>query len=134
MKTRWIQLVAGLAMVVLCISTCATTTNAAEVWSEDFVIIDEWTLYGYTNYTSPTEWDKTEGNFSVADGTLKVLDGEVNIARRESDVTVGTWSFDMFVPNGLFYGFSAFYVEIMSNGTYGWFGATNTSFISVGYF
>ncbi|MFW9838527.1 MAG: hypothetical protein ACFFE7_13495, partial [Candidatus Thorarchaeota archaeon] len=25
-------------------------------------------------------------------------------------------------------------VEIMSNGTYGWFGATNTSFISVGYF
>lgn len=132
MKTRWIQLIAGLAMMVLCISTCATTSNAAVVWSEDFEEgpLDDWTLYGYTDYINETEWVKTEGNFSVADGTLKVLDDEVNIARHDSDVTVGTWSFDMYIPND---DYAAIYVEIMSNGTYEYFGATNESFVAVGY-
>jgi len=117
---------------MLYISVCTTTTNAAEVWREDFNgPLDDWTLYGYADYINETEWVRTEGNFSLADGTLKVLDDEVNIARHDSDVTVGNWSFDMFIPND---DFAAVYVEIMSNGTYGWFGATNTSFISVGYF
>ena len=62
---------------------------------------------------------------------MKVLDDEVNIARHDSDVTVGNWSFDMYVPND---DFAAVYIEVMTNGTHGWFGATNTSLIAIGYF
>ncbi|MFW9956304.1 MAG: hypothetical protein ACFFD3_17310, partial [Candidatus Thorarchaeota archaeon] len=67
MKTRWIQLIAGLAMMVLCISTCTTTTSAAVIWQDDFNdgVLDGWTLYGYSVLESLV---KIEGNFSAADG------------------------------------------------------------------
>jgi hypothetical protein len=132
MKTRLIQLIAGFTMSVLCISACTSTANATVMWEDDFSDpnLPGWTLYGYTDYINATDWVKTEGNFSNTDGTLKVLDDEVNIARHNSDVTVGTWSFDMYIPND---DLASFYVDVMSNGTYGWFGARNTSLYSVGY-
>jgi hypothetical protein len=112
MKTRWIQLIAGLAMVVLCISTCTTTTNADVIWEDDFSDpnLPGWSFYGYASITNYT---KTEGNFSAADGTLKVLDDDVNVARHDSTTSVGTWSFDMFVPDD---GTGTVYLEFMSNG------------------
>jgi hypothetical protein len=130
MKTRWIQLSAGLAMTVLCISICTTTTNAAEGWSENFEDpnLPGWTLYGYENTSSQVMID---ANFSAADGTLKVLDDKVNIARHDSNISVGTWSFDMYVPDGYD---GAFYVQFLSNGTVSWAGATNNSHVSAGFF
>jgi hypothetical protein len=112
MGKRWMQLSAGLAMVVLCISTCAITSNAAGNWSEDFEEgpLDDWTLFGWESMDSPVT---IEGNFSAVSHMLEVLDDDLNVARHSSNVTVGTWSFDMFVPEDD-YGFIR--VEFMSNG------------------
>lgn len=111
MKTKWIQLIAGLAMFVLCISVCTTTSNAAVVWSEDFEgPLDDWTIFGYESRTSTAT---IEGNFSAADGTLKVLDDDINVARHDSTVNSGTWSFDMFVQDD---GEGYFYLMFMSDG------------------
>jgi hypothetical protein len=130
MKTRWIQLIAGLAMMVLCISTCITTTNAAVMWEDDFSDpnLPGWTLYGYDNSSSQVMID---GDFSAISGVLEVLDDDVNIARIDSTVNVGSWIFDMYVPDG-YYG--AFYVQFLSNGTVSWAGATNNSHVSAGFF
>ncbi|MFW9810699.1 MAG: hypothetical protein ACFFE6_15090 [Candidatus Thorarchaeota archaeon] len=130
MKTRLIQLIAGLFVMVLCISTCTTTTNAAVIWEDDFSDpnLPGWTLYGYENSSSPVMID---ANFSATDGTLKVLDDKVNIARHNSNISVGTWSFDMYVPDGYD---GAFYVQFLSNGTVSWVGATNNSHVSTGFY
>ncbi len=130
MKTRWIQLIAGIAMFALCISVCTTTANAAIVWQDDFSDpnLPGWTLYGYENITSQV---MIEGDFSAASGRLEVLDDDVNIARHESTIDVGNWIFDMYVPDGYD---GAFYVDFMSNGTVSWAGATNYSHISAGFF
>jgi hypothetical protein len=128
MKTRRIQLIAGLAMFVLCISVCITTTSADEVWSEDFdVPPDDWTIFGYIYDGYPVP---TEGNFSYASGMLEALDDDVNIARHESNTSVGTWSFDMFVPDDDD-GEGGIYVEFMSNGS-SFIEFGNASFVSVG--
>ncbi|MHA2302738.1 MAG: hypothetical protein ACXACD_17465 [Candidatus Thorarchaeota archaeon] len=112
MKTRWIQLIAGLTMSVLCISVCTTTANATVIWEDDFddENLDGWTIFGWESMDSPV---KIEGNFSAASGMLTALDDDLNVARHDSNVTVGTWSFDMFVPDDD-YGFIR--VEFMSNG------------------
>ncbi|MHA2210727.1 MAG: hypothetical protein ACXABV_16360 [Candidatus Thorarchaeota archaeon] len=113
MKTRWMHLIAGITMCILCISVCTTTVNADLVWEDNFddgTYEPEWTTFGYANITSPVE---IGGNFSAADYTLKVLDDDFNVARHESTTNVGTWSFDMFIPAEA-YGF--FYVDFMSNG------------------
>jgi hypothetical protein len=127
MKTRWIQLIAGLTMFALCISVCTTTANAAVVWQDDFSDpnLPGWTIYGYTDRESPV---KIEGNFSAADGTLKVLDDGINIARHNSTTDVGTWYFDMFVPDD---DYGAFYVDFMSNGS-ALYALGNASCVSVG--
>jgi hypothetical protein len=112
MKTRWIQLIAVFAMVVLCISTCATTSNAAGNWNEDFEgEMGDWTIFAYENRTTLVT---TEGSFSVVDGRLTATGDDINRARHDSDLTVGSWCFDMFVPdthNG------CFYVDFMINDT-----------------
>ena len=115
MKTRWMHVIAGLTMFVLCISVCTTTTNAAEVWSDDFhdPNLPGWTFFGHENDTSHVE---IGGNFSAASGMLTVLDDDFNVARQNSSTNVGTWSFDMFVPDdddG--HGFIG--VDFMSNGS-----------------
>jgi hypothetical protein len=112
MKTRWIHLIAGFAIFILCISICTTTANATVIWSDDFDdgVLDSWTLFGYENMESPV---KIEGNFSASSQMLTVLDDGLNCARHNSTVNVGTWSFDMFVPDDD-YGFIR--VEFMSNG------------------
>ena len=92
MKTRWIQLIAGLAMVVLCISTCATTSNAALIWEDDF---DDGNFDG---------WTIGEGNFTAASNSLECT--EVSSTRgwayiyRETGVDTGTWSFDCYLTSG----------------------------------
>ena len=127
MKTRWIQLIAGFTMFVLCISVCTTNTNADVGWSEDFESeLDGWVFYGYENTSSQV---MIEGNFSASSGMLEVLDDYINIARHDSTVNVGTWSFDMYVPDD---DYGAIYVQFMSNGTVSWAGATNHSFVAVG--
>lgn len=114
MKRRWMHLIAGLTMCVLCISIYTTTVNADLVWEDNFDDLDDWTIFGYENDTSPVE---IGGNFSAASGMLEVLDDDFNVARHESTTNVGTWSFDMFVPDDVpDDGF--FYVDFMSNGSY----------------
>ncbi|MFX1484038.1 MAG: hypothetical protein ACFFCP_12735 [Promethearchaeota archaeon] len=117
MKTRWIQLSAGLAMVVLCISTCATTSNAAVVWSDDFEnpALPGWTIYGWSNRT--TSYEIIEGNFSAASGRLTALDDDINIAIHDSTTNVGTWIFDLFIPEYDDDDFWGIYVTFMSNGS-----------------
>ncbi len=111
MKTRWIQLIAGLAMFVLCISVCTTTTNAAMVWSDDFETgLDGWTIFGYE---SPTSTVTIEGNFSDTGGVLTVLDDDINVARHDSTVNGGTWSCDMLVQDD---GEGYIYLLFMSDG------------------
>ena len=115
MKTRKMHLFAGLTILALCISVCTTTANAAVIWEDNFNdgILDDWTLFKYEDLTTSV---KKPGNFSAADFTLKVLDDDMNFARYNSTVNVGTWSFDMFVPDN---GNAewAMYVYIMSNGS-----------------
>jgi hypothetical protein len=131
MKTRWIQLIAGLTMFVLCISVCTTTANAAEAWSEYFEAgLTEWTIYGYIYDELGEDPVPTEGNFSYASGMLVALDDDVNIARHDSDTSVGTWSFDMFVPDDDD-GHGNVYVEFLSNGS-SFIEFGNASFVSVG--
>jgi hypothetical protein len=131
MKTRWIQLIAGLAIVVLCISVCTTTANAAEVWSEYFEgEIEDWTIYGYIYGGLGYDPVPTEGNFSYASGMLVALDDDVNIARHDSPTSVGTWIFDMFVPDDDD-GHGHVYVEFLSNGS-SFIEFGNASFVSVG--
>ncbi|MHA2407868.1 MAG: hypothetical protein ACXACA_05815, partial [Candidatus Ranarchaeia archaeon] len=116
MKTRWMHLIAGVMMFVLCISVCTTTTNAAEVWSDDFETgLDGWTIFGLDDFDTP---EKIEGNFSAASGMLTVLDDDINFARHESTTNVGTWSFDMFVPDVVpGDGWGGINVEFMGNGS-----------------
>jgi hypothetical protein len=112
MKTQWIKKLSCLTMVVLCLSVFTATAEAAVVWSEDFNTgMDGWTTTGFVSWDSGPV---VEGNFSTDGNQLTVLDDDVNYARRESTVVVGTWSFDMYVPdtpNG-YVG-----VAFMSNGT-----------------
>lgn len=117
-------------MFVLCISVYTTIADAAVVWQDDFSDpnLPGWTLYGYPNASSPV---MIPGDFSSADGTLKVLDEDVNIAKHDSNIAVGTWIFDMYVPDGYD---GAFYVEFLSNGTVPWAGATNNSMVSAGFY
>ncbi|MFX1482734.1 MAG: hypothetical protein ACFFCP_06035 [Promethearchaeota archaeon] len=115
MKTRKMHLVAGVTMFVLLLSICTTATDATVVWSDDFDSpgLEDWTIFAYEDeYSSVT----IEGNFTDAEGTLKVLDDDMNFARHNSTVNVGTWSFDMFVPDNEISGW-AMYVYFMSNGS-----------------
>jgi hypothetical protein len=98
MRKRWIQLIAGLAMVVLCISTCTTTTNAALIWEDDFddgTFAPEWTIcdnqtfhdggYGWNGST----WDASNNYLELTEAP-----GDWGIISHPSDVAYGTWSFD----------------------------------------
>ncbi|MFX1559377.1 MAG: hypothetical protein ACFFBL_02200 [Promethearchaeota archaeon] len=112
MKKRWMHLIAGFTVFVLYISLCTTTSDAAIVWQDNFddEVLDGWTLFGWESMESPV---KIEGNFSASSHMLTALDDDLNVARHNSTTTVGTWSFDMFVPDDD-YGFIR--VEFMSNG------------------
>ncbi|MFX1559378.1 MAG: hypothetical protein ACFFBL_02205, partial [Promethearchaeota archaeon] len=112
MRKRWMHLIAGSTMLVLCISICITTSNATTIWEDNFEneSLPGWTFYGWEGVSSPV---KTEGNFSAADGTLKALDDDINVARHDSTVNVGTWKFDMYVPDDAD---GSVYLEFMSNG------------------
>jgi hypothetical protein len=111
MKTKYLHLLAGITMIVLCISVLTATTTAATVWSEDFADMTEWTTTAFVTWQSGPI---VEGNFSVIDGKLTVMDDDVNYARHDSAVTEGTWSFDMFVPD-IPHGYVG--VSFMSNGS-----------------
>ena len=102
-----------LVLVVLVSSIGPMLVSADIVWEDNFDDLDDWTIFGYESDTSLVQ---IEGNFSAADGTLKVLDDGINFARHNSTVNVGTWSFDMFVPDPED-DVGAMYVYIMSNGS-----------------
>jgi hypothetical protein len=99
MKTRLIQLIAGITLCVLCISVWPTT--AAVIWEDDFDDLDGWTFFGYED-DGTGNWsvlvEGIEGNFSAEGGMLNVLDDGVRIAKHNSPANVGTWSFDMYIP------------------------------------
>jgi hypothetical protein len=115
MKTKRMHLIAGVTMFVLCISVCTTTVNAVIFWEDDFSDpnLPGWTIFTYENDTTQVT---VEGNFSAASGMLEVLDDDRNFARHNSTVNVGTWSFDMYVPDEEDSS-AAFYVYFMSNGS-----------------
>jgi hypothetical protein len=89
MKTRWIQLIAGLAMVVLCISTCATTSNAAVIWEDDFDDgnFDGWTICNNTAVNPASNW-------SAVNNYLRIEQKDSGTISYPSNVAYGTWSFD----------------------------------------
>jgi len=97
MKTRYLHILAGLSILVLCISVCTTTSTAATVWSEDFEGgMTEWTTFAFETFQSGPV---IEGNFSVVDGALTSMDDDFNFAQHDSTNEVGTWSFDLYVPD-----------------------------------
>jgi len=116
-----------LVMVILASSLGPTFASADVMWSDNFNdgIPDGWTFFGYESIASPI---KTEGNFSAASGMLTVLDDDINVARYNSTTNVGTWSFDMFVPDD---DAGTIYLEFMSNGA-DHFELPNSSVICVG--
>lgn len=89
------------------------TADAAVIWSEDFEAgLGDWTIIGYNETTLLP----MAGNFSDSGGVLTALDDDANKASRNSTTTVGTWSFDMFVPHNSD-GVGTIDVMFMSNGT-----------------
>jgi hypothetical protein len=115
MKMRKMYLIAVVIVLVLCSSMGTTPSRAAIVWQDDFDDgnLDGWTVFGYE---SPYSDVMVGGNFSAASGRLEVSHDDPNFARRNSTVTEGTWSFDMYVPN-VADERGAMYVYIMSNGS-----------------
>ncbi len=115
MKTKEMHVIAGFTMFVLCISVCITAANATVIWQDNF---DDPNLPGWTTFAYETAISNVivEGNFSAESGILTVLDDDLNFARHNSIVNVGTWSFDMFVPD-IEVVEGAIYVYIMSNGS-----------------
>ena len=110
-KIRWMHILGGFAAIVICMSFMLNTAQAAPVWSENFDNMDDWTTFAFLDWvTGPI----VEGNFSVDEGVLRVLDNDVNYARHDSTVEVGTWSFDLFVPDTP-HGYVG--VSFMSNGS-----------------
>jgi len=114
MNRSKMHLVAGFTVFALCIAICTTTANATVIWEDTFddPNLPDWTTFAYE---SPTSSVIVEGNFSAGSGILEVLDDDLNFARHNSTVNVGTWSFDMFVPDDED-ARGAMYVYIMSNG------------------
>ncbi|MHA2313187.1 MAG: hypothetical protein ACXADC_09070 [Candidatus Thorarchaeota archaeon] len=126
MKTRHIQLIAGLAMFVLCISTCATTTNAVVIWEDDFddgTYAPEWTVCD--NLTSAGFLNGDFGwNGSTWSATNNYLEkvgwDEWGVISHPSNIAYGTWSFDVnasgtifFISNN-FYDFDDLYEDLNS--------------------
>jgi len=112
MKTQWLKVLSFLTMFVLCLSVFIATADADTVWSEDFDTgMDGWTTTAFTSWDSGPV---VAGNFSTDGNQLTVLDNDANYARHESTNVVGTWSFDMYVPNTP-NGYIG--VAFMSNGT-----------------
>jgi hypothetical protein len=107
------HVVAGMTMFVLCLSVCTTTSSAALVWEDNFddENLDGWTITGYESWSSLVT---ITGNFSAEGGALTCLDDDINVARHDSTTNVGTWSFDMFVPDD---GEGVIDVMFMSNGS-----------------
>jgi len=95
MKTRWMHLIAGLTMFVLCMSVCTTTTSATVVWSDDFNDgnYDGWTICNNTEL-SDGEYGLTNSNWSAANNYLQVDHEDLGVITHPSDVAYGTWSFD----------------------------------------
>ncbi|MHA2027064.1 MAG: hypothetical protein ACXACG_00270 [Candidatus Thorarchaeota archaeon] len=111
MKTRWVHGLAAVIMFALCISVYTNNASAAMVWNEDFDNLTDWTTFAFEHWTNGPV---IAGNFSVDGGVLTVLDDDVNYARHDSTINVGTWSFDLFVPD-VPAGWAG--VAFMSNGT-----------------
>ncbi|MGY5865135.1 MAG: hypothetical protein RTV41_11085 [Candidatus Thorarchaeota archaeon] len=83
MKTKWIQLIAGLAMFVLCISICTVTSDATVIWEDNFDgdVADDWQMNEKMN---------------VTDGMLRYIGPSTyGHAYRNSSVNVGTWNFTL---------------------------------------
>ena len=98
MRIKRLYLIAVATVFLLCISSLPIAVDAAEVWSDNFddEVLDGWTIFAYENITIGPIID---GNFSADGGRLTSMDDDINIARHNSTTNVGTWSFDMYVPN-----------------------------------
>jgi hypothetical protein len=113
MKDRKLQTIAGTVALVLLLSVLLPTSAAAVVWSDNFTdeVLDGWTIFGYEN---ATYGNLIDGNFTAVGGMLTSLDDDFNWARHNSTTNVGTWNYDMYVPDvaGAVIG-----VSFMSNGS-----------------
>jgi hypothetical protein len=101
-----------IAILLLTTSITIKPASATEEWSEDFQsgLLTDWTTFAMED---PQNGPVIEGNFTIEDGALKSLDNDINFAEHNSTVNVGTWSFDMYVPDvGSYVGFA-----FMSNGS-----------------
>ena len=95
MKPRNVKVAGAIAFLIIYISVSLSSVYAAEVWSDNFndEDISDWTVLAWDEGSSIT------GNFSAEGGVLTALDNDLNLARHDSTTNVGTWSFDMYVPD-----------------------------------
>jgi len=116
MKTRWIQLIAGLVMVVLCISTCATTSNAGVIWEDDFNDgnYNGWTICNNT-ILEDGGYGLANSNWSAADYCLQVDHEDYGIITHPSDVAYGKWSFDFRANESQIYEGQSGLIEFIAN-------------------
>jgi len=94
MKTRWMNLIAGFTMLVLCVSVCTTSSDATVIWSDDFNNgnYDGWLICNNTVVNPPSAW-------SAANHYLQIDQGDSGTISHPSTLAYGTWSFD-FKANG----------------------------------
>jgi len=116
MKTRWIQLIAGLAMMVLCISTCTTTTNAAVRWEDDFndKNYNGWTICNNTILENGG-YGLANSNWSAVDNCLQVDHEDYGIITHSSDLAYGKWSFDFRANESQVYEGQSALIEFIAN-------------------
>ncbi|MHA1943142.1 MAG: hypothetical protein ACW96M_01985, partial [Candidatus Thorarchaeota archaeon] len=97
MKTRWMRLIAGFSMLVLCISLYTVTSNAIieGAWEDNFDDrnIDGWSVQGFNTSTDP--WSALPGNITADDQSMRVYSEAWSEAYRTSNVAYGSWAFDV---------------------------------------
>ncbi|MFW9845902.1 MAG: hypothetical protein ACFFD6_04090 [Candidatus Thorarchaeota archaeon] len=118
MKTKWMNLIAGFATFVLCISTCTTTANAEVIWDDNFNDgnYDGWTICDNAALAAQfAAYGFTESQWSAADNYLKLDQEGWGIISHPSNIAYGTWSFDIKVNETLVDSNTEFLIDFISN-------------------
>jgi hypothetical protein len=96
---------------------CSSSVVSAEVWSDNFNDgdISDWSVWGWNG----TDAEKFDGNFTLADGSLRTQGDNTSIAIHSYPTTaVGTWSFDVdCVDNDNHHFYVAFFAGTPTNDT-----------------
>ena len=125
MKTRWIQLIAGFAMVVLCLMICTTTSDATVIWSDDFYDgnYDGWNICEDADLAAQLPGAGFNGStWSATDGFLELVESPDpwGVISHPSNAAYGNWSFDFQDNDIQSRSGDAALVVFLSNDLYDW--------------